>query len=30
MNEYNYCGGKIMDECLENLNSKVESINGGD
>jgi len=29
MNDYNYRGGKTMDECLENLREKF-NLKGGD
>ena len=29
MNDYNYKGGKSMDECLENLREKF-NLKGGD
>jgi len=30
MNDYNYRGGKTMDECLENLRKKMNLKTGGD
>jgi len=30
MNDYNYRGGKTMDECVENLRKKMNLKNRGD